>query len=253
MDAVTGRIASYDIQMHNLPTGARLGDIVPSAGPIRRVFIPDEGTFTRFDLGQIELRVLAYLSGDVRMTEILSLPKDEGGDMHLNTMKVLGIYSKVMAKNFNFGTMFGGDVETLAKFTGINDLNLLRQYQYQMRLEYPQLFTWIDQQRRDGLRNMSVETIYGRTLRLDQSKNPNELSEKHIMNCAVNYPVQGSAAEIFKRLRIACLQYIPLDKYVLQVHDEQLFDSDHSLPKEELEHLAPFWTPMDISIVNRWQ
>ena len=84
------------------------------------------------------------------------------------------------------------------------------------------------------------------------------------MNCAVNYPIQGTAGEIFKRVLIAIVDSgVPIDDLVLQVHDEELIDGRYdSLPLEELSHIAPFWTPFDpdpendgksrVSHIKRW-
>jgi len=253
MAAATGRITSKDPQVHNIPTGKRPLDIVPKTAPIRRVFKADRGVFTRFDLSQVELRVLAYLSGDKKMQHILSLPKEEGGDLHYNTQMALRLSDKLMAKNFNFGTVYGGDVSVLSTFTGIEDLDLLTMYQHKLAAEYPDMWKWTQQLREVGLRERRATTIYGRELRLDQGKGLKAQSPKHIMNCAVNYPIQGSAAEIFKRILIEINRDIPIEDFIIQVHDEELFDGPHILREKELSHIADFWTPLEVSQISRWQ
>jgi len=132
LDSSTGRIVSRKedrkgyIQMHNMPTGYREGDIIPDAGPIRRILIPDSDVFTRFDMSQVELRILAYMSQDPVMLKELNTPS---GDIHNRTLIELEIFSRVMAKNFNFGTLYGGDPGTIAHFTGIRDYQLIGHYQ----------------------------------------------------------------------------------------------------------------------------
>jgi DNA polymerase I-like protein with 3'-5' exonuclease and polymerase domains len=77
--------------------------------------------------------------------------------------------------------------------------------------------------------------------------------ERHAGNCAINYPIQGSATEIFKRIIIAILETVPMDKFVLQVHDEQLLEGPHALRADLLAWIAGFWTPLETSIISRWQ
>ena len=264
LDSATGRITSRKEkrpgywQSHNVPTGSREGDIIPDAGPIRRIIMPDSDVFTRFDMSQVELRILAYFSQDSNMLKELN---SASGDIHGRTQKELGIHSRVMAKNFNFGTVYGGDVGVLSIFTGIKDYQLLGYYQQKLANLYPTMWQWLQVQRAEGLRTGRVQTLYGRELILtSHEKN----YEKHIMNCAVNWPIQGTAGEIFKRVLLAIIDSgVPIDDLVLQVHDEELIDGryDH-LPLEELSHISPFWTPFDpdpenngksrVSHIERW-
>lgn len=255
MTAATGRITSRDIQMHNLPTGARPGDIIPKAGPVRRVFRPDSGWITKFDASQIELRILAYFSGDPVMQRALSVPiEDKAHDIHGTTQSALGLSSRVIAKNFNFGGFtYGGGAEVLSIATGIKDLQLIERYLYQLRNTYPVAAEWIQRQRYQGLRDMKVQTLFGRTLRLDQNLSAETASEKHIMNMAVNYPIQGSAYEIFALMLIELAKEVPIEDFILQVHDEGLLDGEYDIPVYKLAHISPLWTPIEVSHVKRWQ
>ena len=79
------------------------------------------------------------------------------------------------------------------------------------------------------------------------------MGERHAGNCAINYPIQGSAAEIFKRILIALSETIPISDFVLQVHDEELIEGRHILPEQELSHITDFWTPLETSVIKRWQ
>ena len=250
LDSATRRITSENIQMHNLPVGSRPDDIIPESGPIRRVLVPDSGEWTRFDLSQVELRVLTRYTGDPRMSQALNTPNGQGPDIHETTMNTLGIHSRVMAKNFNFGSIFGGDIPILATFTGIKDHDLLRRYQQLYFSTYAATKNWIDQQRYQGLRDGFVTTLYGQRLSLDI---PMRMGVRHAGNCAINYPIQGSAAEIFKRILIALSETIPISDFVLQVHDEELIEGRHILPEQELSHITDFWTPLETSVIKRWQ
>jgi len=249
LDSATSRITSEKIQLHNIPTGYRAGDIIPKAGPIRRVLMPDKDKFTNFDLSQVELRVLTEYTKDPVMYKALNNPT--GLDIHSTTQQALGIYSRVMAKNFNFGYIYGGSAAILSQFTGIKDLELIAQYQRKYRETYPNTWQWLDRQISQGLRDGYVTTLYGRKLSLRLAM---QSGEKHAANCAVNYPIQGSAAEIFKRILLALWDSgIPIEDFILQVHDSQLLDGNHKLPIEDLEHITNFWTPLEVEYIARWQ
>lgn len=252
LDSATLRITSEDIQMHNVPVAARPSDIKPKAGPVRRVFVPDSGIWTRFDLSQIELRVLGYFCKDPNMLRALAAPiEDKEHDIHGTTNNALGLDSRLMSKNFNFGSIFGGGIGVLMQFTQIRDYNTVANYQQQYFATYPVMKQAIDRQREEGLREGYVETLHGQRLSLEI---PMMQGERHAGNCAINYPIQGSAAEIFKRLLIALLDAgIPIEDFVLQVHDEELLEGRYKLPIAELEHLEPFWTPLEVSYIERWQ
>lgn len=268
LDSATARITSKKanrkgyIQQHNLPTGYRPQDIKPKTGPVRRAFKPDKDVFTRFDKSQVELRILAYLSKDKVMLQELNTP---GGDIHKRTQLELGIAARVMAKNMNFGTIYGGSVEILSEFTGIKDLALLAYYQQKLAELYPEAWQWIAQQREQGLRDGYVYTLGGRKLSLLNEHSNKQLTDRHIENCAVNYPIQGTAAEMFKGLLLELESIIPIDDFILQIHDEELLDGHHELPgavydeeKEvwnitgDLAHLTPIYAPLELNYCERW-
>jgi DNA polymerase I-like protein with 3'-5' exonuclease and polymerase domains len=268
LDSATGRISSASmdgqpgyIQQHNLPTGRREGDIIPQAGPVRRVFVPDawdknsglawdsleQPKFTRFDMSQVELRILAYLAQDQVMLRELNTV---GGDIHSKTMRELGIFSRVMAKNMNFGVVYGGSPEVLRMFTGIQDLNLLAYYSQKIFNTYTEVKKWIDMMRIEGPRNGYVETLGGRKLSLAQAGKSG--SERHVQNCAVNYPIQGTAAWIFKKVLKLLLEYMPIDEIILQVHDEGLLNGVQFVPGREIERITEIYTPIEVDYKPRW-
>lgn len=270
MDAATGRITSSDIQLHNIATGRRTGDIVPVTGPVRRAFDPDNGVFTIFDDSQIELRLLAYFSQDKNMLKSFAtgdklndlylktgdtwyLSESKKYDIHGTTQRALGIPSRVMAKNFNFGDAYGGTPEVLSLYTGIKDLRLIAMYQAKMAEAYPERTAWIYRQRQLGIEQGYVETLYGRRLSVT-GYDTESLSDKHIGNCSVNYPIQGSAAELFKRQLLKLLDTgIPLKDIALQVHDEAVIDGQYELDREALEYIGPLRTPVEIRQAKKWQ
>ena len=253
MDAATGRTMAADYNVQNIPTGYRQGAINPRAGSIRSVFVPDHPLGTKWDLKQIELRVLAYLSGDDAMMDILNQPD---GDLHDETMAVCHSFgymiSRTEAKNFNFGMCYGGSNEVLAEFTKINDDRVLDMLRNAWITRFPIAWAWIQAQRDKADHNLMTETMFGRPLNIELTvKGIN--SDKHVRNCMVNYPIQGSAAEIFKIVANEITTHvIPREYHRSQIHDEFWEDGDWQIPSE-IEHcIDGLWTPIEQEIVTRY-
>lgn len=246
MDAATGRTSSYRDNLHNTPTGQRGGDIVPKAGSIRSVFIPDTEFGTHWDLKQIELRVLAYLSGD---TELQAVLNDSTRDFHAETMKLYNIFSRVQTKNINYGITYNGSDQEIAIGAGISDLNIVRRARYIFSHTYPVCWAYMQDQQAIALDTMQVTTMFGRVLRIDQGNKG--LSDKHVRNCGINWPIQGTAAEVFQRIALAVESYISSENWLAQTHDDFWNNGVWKLSKD-LEHIVPFWTPIELKHVTRF-
>jgi DNA polymerase I-like protein with 3'-5' exonuclease and polymerase domains len=246
MDGITGRTMSRDDNLQNIDSGHDIKrSIRPKAGSIRSIFVPDGHVGTTWDLSQIELRVFAHLSGDKKIQETLN---DPTRDFHTETMVAVGLDSRVYAKNLNFGKiLYNGSsaviAETIHKTIAEVDAIWLKWAE-----TYPDAAGWLEDRKQEGLRTYKTETLYGREISLLSGFQ--EPTEKHIENCACNYPIQGSAAEIFKRIMIEVP--IPDEDILLQVHDEEWANGAHKIPAE-LEHIAPFWTPIETSYVSRFE
>ena len=253
-DAATGRTSSADYNLQNIPTGYRQGAIIPRAGGLRTVFIPDSPMGTKWDLKQIELRVLAYLSQDKEMLRILNTP---GGDLHYETMITCHSFSYMIsrteAKNFNFGMCYGGANEVLAEFTKIDDMRVLDLLRNAWMTRFPEAWAWIELQRSQyDTGNWMTHTMFGRPLNIRLTAKGVD-SEKHVRNCLVNYPIQGSAAEIFKMIANEITDHvIPREFHRSQIHDEFWEDGEWHIP-EEIEHCVEgMWTPIDQEVVERY-
>lgn len=244
MDAITGRISSTDAgdsepdrNLQNIPRKADM----PGAPPVRSMFVPDGKYLTKMDANQIELRVLAHLSNDSHMKSVYLVPD---GDIHSETSRGLGI-PRDAAKTFNFAMIYGAEVYTLSDRTGIADLKQVAAYRRLWMETYPEAARWMIIQQEEGLRNGYIETLMGRKMML-----PVELGEKHCRNCAVNWPVQGTAAEIFKLVMLECRSMI--DAIRLQIHDELLDEGDQELPSG-LADVSSVHVPMQVDYkVERW-
>lgn len=209
-DLSTGRLASYDRNIQNVPPN------------MRSIFAPDSGTFTWFDYSQIELRVFAYLAHDEVMLEAYKT----NADIHNITLTELGLSDRLLAKTFNFAMIYFAKAGTLAAHT---------------KLPYDQCARfrkrWLDTYR-GGYQYMLArsqdtkdyaETYFGRKMALPRGDSSYEV--EHRNKCRINYPVQGTAADIIKRAMLRCKD---LDMRV-QVHDELVFDG--SIPDTDLAML----------------
>lgn len=242
MDAITGRPSSTDRNMQNIPKGETRG-----------MFLPDSGTWTDTDFSQIELRTLAYLSQDREMQYIFNLPqhlpdgsRNTEADIHFQTAEFMGI-KRDFAKNVNFAMIYGATDQTIAETAHIRSVERAGQLKKMWFAKYPQAGDYISYVQADALKTGRARTVFGRDIRLPTE---DEESIDGIGRKAVNYPIQGTAAEILKRALIRCKDM----DMALQVHDELLVDGfilyDEFKP---LENIAPFRTPVEVKYLERWE
>jgi len=247
MDAATGRPTSTERNLQNIPPGE-----------IRGIFIPDSTMFTDTDFSQVELRVLAHLSGDKEMQYIFSLPrynedgsKNEEADIHQQTADALQIVRK-RSKNVNFAMVYGATDQTIMETAEISNLQKARELKLLWGQKFPQAFDWIEAIQGQTEHEPFATTMYGRRMRLDTETNYDEEPDLESMKRKnVNYRIQGTAAEILKRSLIRC-QHLDI---ALTVHDELLMDgyvADDWL-KANLEHISPIYTPIEVKYLTRWQ
>jgi len=236
LDAITGRPSSTDRNMQNIP--GKKSNITNC----RNIILPDFGIFTDMDWSQLELRILAYISQDKEMLHIF----ETGGDIHQTTAEFLNIDRKI-AKNVNFALIYGATDETLMETAHIRSLDRAKQLKHNMFQLYTGVGDWIDTVQHNATNTYRARTLFGRNLRLPT------LDEERldgIQRKAVNYPIQGSAAEILKR-GLIMVKDLPL---CLQIHDEILVDGfvpDYRF--KSLEDIAPFHTPVEIKYLERWE
>ena len=196
------------------------------------------------DLKQIELRVLAHMSGDVAMQEIMNDPEQ---DMHSAT--AIGMFGSNQkkhrdnAKTFNFAMIYGDTPSGVARKLRVRLEDAIDMFG-KWGETFPQASGWIEDRRKESHNIPYAETLYGRKIPL-----PTEY-RNHMENCAVNYVIQGSAAEIFKRIMLELGWLLPHAR--LQIHDEMIYDGDLDIPEEELARVSPLWTPLDLEKQIRW-
>lgn len=227
-DTITGRLSSRNRNLQNIPPG------------IRHIFIPDGQTWTDFDYSQVEMRLFAHLSKDRAMGEVYG----SGGDIHRATAEHLDIPRR-RAKNVNFAMIYGATPQTIAATAqvGLSEAeDLLRGY----FLSYPQAGAWIRQMQREALEAGYITTLGGRVINLPIAEGNEALKRK-----AVNYIIQGSAAEVIKEAMRRCAH---LDM-AAQIHDEILGEFDpRELRSLELDRIFPeVYTPTDVKTGPNWR
>jgi DNA polymerase-1 len=221
----TGRISSSDPNLQNIPVRTEEGR------RIRQAFIAPPGwKVMAADYSQIELRIMAHLSGDEGLLKAFR----EGGDVHRATAaEVFGISPEEVtgnqrraAKAINFGLMYGMSAFGLAKQLGV-DRGEASDYMGRYFSRYPGVRAFMDATREQAHRDGYVETIFGRRLYLENLTSRNQALRQGAERAAVNAPMQGSAADIIKRAMIAVADWLAErdDAYMLmQVHDELVFE-----------------------------
>ncbi|MBT8040777.1 MAG: DNA polymerase I, partial [Gammaproteobacteria bacterium] len=224
--AATGRLSSSDPNLQNIPIRT------PQGRRIREAFVAPPGSLVMAcDYSQIELRIMAHLSGDEGLLKAFR----DGVDVHRATAgEVFDVpYDTVnsdqrrAAKAINFGLMYGMSAFGLAR-----QLNLSRgEAQVYMDTyfeRYPGVQGFMERTRETARENGYVETLFGRRLYLPDIKASNMQRRQASERAAINAPMQGSAADIIKRAMITVDDWLQTEKpdarLVMQVHDELVFE-----------------------------
>jgi len=242
--AATGRLSCSDPNLQNIPVRTEKGR------RLRRAFVPREDddagswSFLAADYSQIELRVMAHLSGDEQMIAAFK----DGDDIHARTASVVfdvmpGMITREMrsqAKVINFGLLYGMGPQRLARETGMSTKEA-REFIDKYFASFPSVKGWMDALLAKARETGYVETLAGRKRYVADLTSENSRQRSFAENAAVNTPVQGSAADIIKRAMLAvdaALRASDLDaRMLLQVHDELLLEVPDS-QKEATEALV---------------
>ena len=231
--AVTGRLASNDPNLQNIPVRTAEGR------RIREAFIAPPGhLILSCDYSQIELRIMAHLSDD----EALLKAFHDGLDVHRATAsEVFGVpvdqvspEQRRYAKVINFGLIYGMSSFGLARNLGI-DNTAARNYIQRYFERYPGVKRYMDETRQLAKAQGYVETVFGRRLMLPEINSPNGPRRQGAERAAINAPMQGTAADLIKKAMVAVQQALDTgpraSRMVLQVHDELVLE----VPTAELD------------------
>ncbi len=224
--ATTGRLSSAHPNLQNIPIRTPVGR------KIRQAFIAPAGyVMVAADYSQIELRIMAHLSGDKGLLAAFA----NGQDIHKTTAaEVFSVgLDKVdnnqrrAAKAINFGLIYGMSAFGLAKQLGIDRIKA-QQYVDLYFSRYPGVKTFMDATRAQARQNKFVETVYQRRLYLPEINARNAARRQYAERTAINAPMQGTAADIIKLAMINIdnwLQNTDIDaRIIMQVHDELVFE-----------------------------
>lgn len=255
----TGRLSSAEPNLQNIPIRTRLGR------EMRRFFIADEGyTLVDADYSQIELRLLAHISGDYNMSEAFKAEED----IHRKTAAaVFGTPEEYVtdemrkrAKAVNFGIVYGIGGYSLAKDIGTSVAEATK-YIKNYLMNYPDIDRYLDEVVKAAEKDGYTTTIMGRRRYIPELKSAKAPLRAFGKRVAMNAPIQGSAADIMKLAMINVsrkLQEAGLDaKIVMQVHDELIIevrDSDVAecmkTVREEMENALPLTVPLTVDVTS---
>ena len=233
--AVTGRLSSNDPNLQNIPVRTAEGR------RIREAFIAPAGSvIVSADYSQIELRIMAHLSGDAGLLKAFA----EGEDVHRATAaEVFGVTREEVsseqrryAKVINFGLIYGMSAFGLASNLGI-ERAAAASYIDRYFARYPGVKQYMERTRAEAHERGYVETVFGRRLWLPDIKSGNQMRRQGAERAAINAPMQGTAADLIKLAMIAVQGWLESEKLatklVMQVHDELVLE----VPESELERV----------------
>ena len=229
---VTGRLASSDPNLQNIPVRSEEGR------RIRTAFIaPADCSIVSADYSQVELRIMAHLSGDERLLEAFA----HGEDVHRATAaEIFGVTplevgpdQRRVAKSINFGLIYGMSAFGLARQLGL-ERSAAQTYIDRYFARYPGVARYMEEARESARRHGYVETAFGRRLWFPEIRSSNGNRRQGAERAAINAPMQGTAADLIKMAMIAVNTWLEesarQSRLVLQVHDELVLE----VPDDEL-------------------
>ena len=251
----TGRISSTEPNLQNIPVRMELGR------EIRKVFVPEEGyTFVDADYSQIELRILAHMSGDERLIgayrdaqDIHAITASEVFHIPLNEVTPL---QRRNAKAVNFGIVYGISAFGLSEDLSISRKEAL-EYINKYFETYPGVKKFLDGEVAKGKEMGYVETMYGLRRPIPELKSANFMQRSFGERVAMNSPIQGTAADIMKLAMIAVDRELRernlKSRIVLQVHDELLVETWKeeqeevtALLEDKMKHVAELKVSLEV-------
>jgi DNA polymerase-1 len=233
--AVTGRLSSNDPNLQNIPIRT------PEGRRVREAFVAGPGNvIASADYSQIELRIMAHISGDAALLGAFR----DGLDVHKATAaEVFGVAVEQVtseqrryAKVINFGLIYGMSAYGLARNLGI-DNTAAKNYIQRYFERYPGVKDYMDRTREEAKAKGYVQTVFGRRLYLPEIGSPNGQRRAGAERAAINAPMQGTAADLIKLSMVKVQQVLDAEqrgtRMIMQVHDELVFE----LPEAEVDWL----------------
>jgi DNA polymerase I len=229
--AATGRLSSSDPNLQNIPIRTAEGR------RIRQAFVPADGKLMMAaDYSQIELRIMAHLSGDRGLVEAFAQGKDihraTAAEVFATALDQVTAEQRRSAKAINFGLIYGMSAFGLARQLGI-DRGQAQAYVNLYFERYPGVRAYMETTRELAREQGFVETLFGRRLYLPEINARNAQRRQAAERTAINAPMQGSAADIIKKAMLSVAAWIKSDAgdvtMIMQVHDELVFEVPGSM------------------------
>ncbi len=261
--AATGRLASVNPNLQNIPIRTLRGQ------QIRGAFVSGEGKkIISADYSQIELRLIAEISGEDNMIKAFQ----QGEDIHASTaaklfkipLEEVSKTQRSQAKTVNFGIIYGQGAFALAEQTGLSRTEAKQMIEAYFET-YPKLKEYMAEQVQKARQQGYVETLLGRKRHLKDINSNNFVVRGHAERNAVNAPVQGSAADVVKMAMIKIQKELEKEKLqtkmLLQVHDELIFEAPidevevaKNIIKTEMENAVETQVPLlvEVGVGNNW-
>lgn len=255
--AATGRLTSSDPNLQNIPVRGELGQ------RFRQAFIPEPGyLFLSADYSQIELRVLAHMSGDPVLIETFT----NNQDAHQETAsQVFGDETVLFpeeqrrrAKIINFSIVYGTSAFSLAKELGTSNAEAQKFIDLYFE-KYPKVQDFLEKSVSEAQKKGFSETLFGRIRQVPELKHQNKVIQSAGKRIALNTPIQGTAADLIKMAMIDIWKGIKQkklkSKMILQVHDELVFESPdnecdelEALVKDKMENVFSLKVPLKVHL-----
>lgn len=259
----TGRLSSSDPNLQNIPIRT------PEGRRIREAFIPQQGwALIAADYSQVELRVMAHMADVAALKESFA----NAEDIHQRTAsEIFNVFPEMVsadmrrqAKTINFGVLYGMGAFSLAKDLGIGRAQA-QQFIDQYFERYPAVRLFMEEKKEQAREFQYVTTLLGRRCAVPEINSKNGAIRSYAERNAINYPIQGSAADIIKVAMVNIDRRLRHEKFqtrmLLQVHDELVFEAPPSelaevkeLIRFEMEHAVTLDLPLqvDLGVGGTW-
>ncbi|RFC39319.1 MAG: DNA polymerase I [Candidatus Nitrotoga sp. CP45] len=255
--AVTGRLASSDPNLQNIPVRTMEGR------RIREAFIAPPGSrIVSADYSQIELRIMAHLSGDQGLLKAFANAEDihraTAAEVFSTPLDAVSSEQRRYAKVINFGLIYGMSAFGLASQLNI-ERSAAQQYIDLYFMRYPGVADYMQRTRQQAKQQGYVETVFGRRLWLPEINGGNGMRRQAAERAAINAPMQGTAADLIKLAMAAVQNWIEHEqmhtRLIMQVHDELVLEvpeNELALVKENLPglmcHVAELKVPLEVGL-----
>ena len=261
--AATGRLSSMDPNLQNIPIRTQEGR------RIRQAFVAAAGcSLVAADYSQIELRIMAHLSGDASLLQAFADDRDvhqaTAAEVFSTPLGSVSADQRRSAKAINFGLMYGMSAFGLARQLGIGRGDA-QKYMDLYFERYPGVKRYMEETRRQARETGFVETVFGRRLYLPEIQSRNQALRQYAERSAINAPMQGTAADIIKRAMIAVDAWLQSShlpaRLIMQVHDELVLEVSDGAVQDIVEklrgHMAQAATlavplKVDVGVGRNW-